>query len=197
MGIQRLEPDADSRFVKTVLRLLGRLCGEDGFGLIELAFAIVMLNIGILAIVAAFSGAGLALSRASKLESATAVADKQMESYRARKNCAIYLTASSVTTAQSDSTYTSDAAYSSPEFTDSSAAPSPIPTTCTTGVPSTLTTASQTIQGPDGRNFRVDTYINVIVVGGSTKQVTIVVRESASPYTTHIRETSTFDPALG
>jgi type II secretory pathway pseudopilin PulG len=183
--------------VKKVLRLLARLRDEDGFGLIELAFAIVMLNVGILAIVAAFSSADFAISRAGKLESATAVADKQLESYRARKNCAVFLTASSVSSAQGDSTYTSDAAYSNPEFTDSSSAPSPIPTTCPTGVPSTLTTASQTIQGPDGRKFRVDTYINVIVVGGSTKQVTIVVRDAATPSKTYIRESSTFDPALG
>lgn len=188
--------------MEKVLRLLARLRDEDGFGLIELSFAILVLNIGILAIVAAFTSTGLSLARASKLESATAVADKQIESYRALPNCAIYLTATSVTAVSSNSIYTGDSAYSSPEFTDSTTAVSPIPDTCTSGVSSTLTTASQTIQGPDGRKFRVDTYISVHNAvtspqNASTKLVAVAVRDFDSPSTTYVRETSTFDPALG
>jgi hypothetical protein len=53
----------------------------------------VMLNIGILALMAAFQSGALALSSASKTSSGTAVADKVMEVYRDMKNCAIYLKA--------------------------------------------------------------------------------------------------------
>lgn len=168
---------------------------EEGFGLIELVFAIVLLNVGILTIIAAFSSSGFALGRAAITNSATAVADKQMESYRARPNCAIYLTSSSFTSAQSDTLYTGDAAYSSSELTDATTPPSPLPATCTTGVPSSLTTASQTIQGPDGRNLRVDTYITAVqpANGGYTKQVVVVVRSPTSGLTL-VREASTFDP---
>ena len=42
-----------------------RLRSERGFGLIELLMAMVMLNIGILAIVAAFNSGTVALNRAS------------------------------------------------------------------------------------------------------------------------------------
>jgi type II secretory pathway pseudopilin PulG len=70
-----------------------RAADEEGFGLIELLFAMVMLNIGILALMAAFQSGALALSNASKTSSATAVADKVMEVYRDLRNCSIYLKA--------------------------------------------------------------------------------------------------------
>jgi type II secretory pathway pseudopilin PulG len=64
---------------------------ESGFGLIELLIAMVMLNIGILALIAAFSSGAFALRRASATSNGTAVADKVMEVYRGLRNCGIYL----------------------------------------------------------------------------------------------------------
>jgi type II secretory pathway pseudopilin PulG len=182
--------------IDQAMKLLRRLRSEDGFGLVELVFAIVLLNVGILTIVAAFSSTSFVLGRAALLSAGTAVADKQLESYRARPNCAIYLTSSSLSTV--DSRYTGDPAYSASEFTDSTTPQSPIPSTCTSGVPSTLTTASQTILGPDQRNYRVDTYITQIqpTNGGYTKQVVVVVRNPTT-LLTYVREASTFDPSSG
>jgi type II secretory pathway pseudopilin PulG len=70
-----------------------RAAEEEGFGLIELLFAMVMLNIGILALVAAFQTGAVALARSSSVSSGTAVADKVMEVYRGFQSCAIYLSA--------------------------------------------------------------------------------------------------------
>ena len=70
-----------------------RAAEEEGFGLIELLMAMVMLNIGILALVAAFQSGAVALSRSSSISNGAAVADKTMEVYRGVKNCAIYLSA--------------------------------------------------------------------------------------------------------
>ena len=72
-----------------------RAAEEEGFGLIELLFAMVMLNIGILALVAAFQTGAVALARSSSVSNGAAVADKVMETYRGIKNCAIYLKAAS------------------------------------------------------------------------------------------------------
>lgn len=72
-----------------------RLRSEDGFGLIELLIAMVMLNIGILALVATFQSGALAIQRSAKISNGTAVADKAMEVYRALQNKAIYLNAPS------------------------------------------------------------------------------------------------------
>ena len=70
-----------------------RAAEEQGFGLIELLFAMVMLNIGILALVAAFQSGTMALSRSSAISNGATVADKVMETFRGIKNCAIYLNA--------------------------------------------------------------------------------------------------------
>jgi type II secretory pathway pseudopilin PulG len=70
-----------------------RATEEEGFGLIELLIAMVMLNVGILALVASFQSGAVALARSSSVSNGTAVADKTMEVYRGLKNCAIYLTA--------------------------------------------------------------------------------------------------------
>ena len=56
-----------------------RLRAEQGFGLIELLIAMVMLNVGILAIVGAFNSGIFALNRASRITTDSALADQQME----------------------------------------------------------------------------------------------------------------------
>jgi len=68
---------------------------ESGFGLIELLFAMVMLNIGILALVATFTSGTVAISRSAAVSNGNAVADKTMEVFRALQNKAIYLNAPS------------------------------------------------------------------------------------------------------
>lgn len=68
-----------------------RLATEEGFGLFELLFALVLLNIGIFALMGSFQSGALAVSRASSASNGTVVADKVMEVYRGLKNCAIYL----------------------------------------------------------------------------------------------------------
>src|SRR6185312_9321196 len=70
-----------------------RAAEEEGFGLIELLFAMVMLNIGILTLVAAFQTGAVALTRSSSVSNGAAVADKVMEVYRSLKSCQVYLTA--------------------------------------------------------------------------------------------------------
>jgi Tfp pilus assembly protein PilV len=84
-----------------------RLRSQDGFGLIELLMAMVMLNIGILAVVAAYQTGMFALNRASKISTASALADQQMELYRALTYSAIALDTTSL--ASVDNTYTCDA----------------------------------------------------------------------------------------
>ena len=92
-------------------RLLLRLRGEDGFGLIELSMAMVMLNVGILAVVAAFNSGAVALRRSSLVSNATVVADQQMEAFRRMRNCEIGLQAQNMPS--STSSYAADTtAYS-------------------------------------------------------------------------------------
>lgn len=73
--------------------MLLRAREEKAFGLIELVIAMVMLNVGILALVATFQSGALAIGRSAYASNATVVADKTMEVYRALQNKAIYLSA--------------------------------------------------------------------------------------------------------
>jgi len=79
---------------------------EAGFGLIELILAMMMLNVGILATVAALNSGAVALQRANKVSSASALADAQMETYRGLRWESITLLQS--LTSATDSTYAND-----------------------------------------------------------------------------------------
>ncbi|MDX6471683.1 MAG: hypothetical protein QOK22_499 [Gaiellaceae bacterium] len=70
-----------------------RLADEKGFGLIELLFALVMLNVGIFALLGTFQAGAAAITRSAVTSNGTAVADKVLEVYRGLQNKAIYLNA--------------------------------------------------------------------------------------------------------
>jgi Tfp pilus assembly protein PilV len=172
-----------------------RLRSQEGFGLIELLMAMVMLNIGILAIVASYQTGMFALNRASKISTASALADQQMELYRAITYSAIALDSTSL--ASVDNTYKCDSALGSscPNSTSSettaTCSGSPLPNQCT---------PSRTVTGADRKPYRVDTYISPTTPSGgrSLKVVTVVVRDgsklSARPLA---RLSSTFDQSTG
>jgi Tfp pilus assembly protein PilV len=170
-----------------------RLRSEQGFGLIELLMAMVMLNIGILAIVAAFNSSMFALNRASRISTASALADSQMELYRALTYSAIALDSTALGSV--DTTYKCDSALgaSCPNSTSAE-----VTTTCT-GSPNECT-PSRSVIGADRKQYRVDTYITTTTPTGgrSVKVVTVVVRNaralSARPFA---RLTSTFDQSTG
>ena len=172
-----------------------RLRAEQGFGLIELLMAMVMLNIGILAIVGAFNSGIFALNRASKVTTASALADQQMELYRALTYSAIAL--DSTTLSSADNTYKCDTALgaSCPNSTSGE-----ITTTCSGSPLPNECLPSRTVVGADRKNYRVDTYITSLTPtsGRALKLVTVVVRDgsklSGRPLT---RVASTFDQSTG
>jgi len=175
-----------------------RLRGEDGFTLVELLIAMIVLTIGILALVAAYTSAYAALNRATRVSSARMVADAQMERFRAIQYSAIALGTTSGSCGSScstDSTYTSDGAYSSTARVTS--------TTCASTTSTCLPTQTKT--GPDNKSYRLDTYVAYTCVSGTlsvspsltcstgpqpVKRVTVVVRSSS--LTAPVRESSTF-----
>jgi prepilin-type N-terminal cleavage/methylation domain-containing protein len=148
-------------------RLLRRLRTEHGFGLVELLMAMTVLSIAIAAQLAVFEASFTSLHRASRKGTAVMLADKQMEIYRTIAYSCVYLTSGS-----GDSTYSGDSAYSASQVTGSGCAPSTTP-------PTSATTASQTVTGPDGLSYRIDTYIVSMTPSGgrALKKVTVVVRK--------------------
>jgi type II secretory pathway pseudopilin PulG len=170
-----------------------RLRSQAGFGLIELLMAMVMLNIGVLAIVAAFNSGMFAINRASQISTASALADAQMELYRGLTYSAIAL--DSTSRASVDNTYKCDSALggSCPNSTSGE-----VTTTCT-GSPNECN-PSRIVTGADRKSYRVDTYITTTTPTGGRplKLVTVVVRIakalSARPLA---RVASTFDQSTG
>ena len=172
-----------------------RLREENGFGLMELLVAMMMLNIGILAMLAAFNSGIWAVRRAGKTSTAAALADAQMELYRGLKYGSIALDSTALTAV--DNTYKCDATLGAScpnsiagEVT-ASCAGSPLPNECQ---------PSRSATGADRQNYRVDTYVTTQTppTGRALKLVTVVVRDpnrlSARPLA---REASTFDQSTG
>jgi type IV pilus modification protein PilV len=170
-----------------------RVRGEEGMTLVELLIAMMVLTVGILALVAAYSSGYVALNRATRISSATMVADAQMERFRALQYSAIKLNTSCGATCTEDSTFTGDTAYNSTAQVTGCAS-----STETTCLP------TQTKTGPDGKSYRLDTYIEYSCVSGTfasatscgagnpypVKRVTLVV--SSSSLTSSVREQSDF-----
>jgi prepilin-type N-terminal cleavage/methylation domain-containing protein len=98
---------ADSDYVRRAFR---RLRSDDGFSLVELIIAMMILNIGLAALLSALVSSATTLRRASRTATASALADAQVELYRALTYSAIALDSSAA--GATDSTYTSDAAIS-------------------------------------------------------------------------------------
>jgi prepilin-type N-terminal cleavage/methylation domain-containing protein len=151
------------------MAMLSRLRGQHGFALIEMLAAIVIINIGLLGILLALNSGMVTLRRSAESSTASALADQQIERYRALAFASVYLDTTSL--GATDSTYQSDAAYSASQV---SQACGPLVAACT---------PSQTVTGPDGRSYRVDTYIvwTTPTGGAPVKQVTVVLRKAGSP----------------
>lgn len=180
--------------------MIPRARTEDGFGLVELLVSMLMLNVGILAVVAGFNSGVIALRNAGEVSTASVLADKQMELYRALLYTQIALDQTALAAANADPIYQCDKANKIDPAGAcggaNQAAPLSPATTC-----SPMTTQcdpSQDVTGPDGRTYRVDTYIvsQTPPTGRALKLVTVVVRKAdGSKMLTRL--SSTFDESSG
>lgn len=178
--------------------------------MIELIVAMVIMNVALLAILAGFSSGAVATGRASKIGTATVIANQQMELYRAALYDPIGLDTAS--TPMTGSYVTDTSCVTGGATTCSNAAPtSGWSCTATSGSTSVSAlysanginpcTPSRTVTGPDGRSYRVDTYIRAVVATATqraTKIVTVIVRDgSATSARALARAASTFDCSTG
>ena len=178
--------------------MIARLRSQEGFGLVELLVSMVMLNIGILAIVGSFNSGALALKRAGEVSTASVVADKQMELYRALKYAEIALDTTSVTTANGDTTYQCDVANKINAQGACGGANQQTQQLITCGTLTAQCNPRQTVTGPDSRSYRVDSYVvsQTPPTGRAVKLVTIVVRRT-SDLRVLARVSSSFDQSSG
>jgi type II secretory pathway pseudopilin PulG len=186
---------------------------EDGFGLVELLIAMVILQVALLALVGAFGAGSVALGRASRANTAQALANQQIELYRSMTYDPIGLdTASAPTTGM----YVADTSVCP-------ASQSPVcgntgprnnantsPWSCTAASGSTSVSLYYSANGinpcvahrhvsgtgsPDGQDYYVDTYIKLTASSPtqrSFKQISVVVRNGVTG-TQIAREVTTVD----
>lgn len=171
--------------------MLNRLRTEErGFGLVELVMAVTILNVSLLALVAAFNSASIVTKRASQVSTATVLADRQMELYRSLKYSKIGLETGLVTTANADTRYYANWPLGAP-VND---------LTCTDPTKPECQPI-QTITGPDGRTYRIDSYIVATDFSDATmrdvKLIRVFVRDAADLDRVLVRQDSTFDESLG
>jgi type II secretory pathway pseudopilin PulG len=194
-------------------RHVQQIDSEEGFGLIELLIAMVILQIALLALVGAFGAGAAALARAARANSGQALANQQMELYRSMTYDAIGLdTAAAPTTGVYVANTAVCAAAQSPVCGNTGPRnnPNTSPWSCTATSGSTSVsffysanginpcTAHRTLTGassPDGHTYYVDTYIKLIAATAAQrayKQVTVVVRDGVNSRRL-ARQVSTFD----
>ena len=175
-----------------------RLRSEAGFGLIELLVSMMMLNIGILAIVAAFNSGAIALKSAGEVSTASVIGDKQMELYRALKYTEIALDSTAVATANGDATYQCDLANRIDPAGPCGGGNQQTQQLKTCGTMTPQCNPRQTVTGPDQRSYRVDTYVvsQTPPTGRPVKLVTIVVRRTPD-LRVLARVSSSFDESSG
>jgi type II secretory pathway pseudopilin PulG len=162
--------------------------------MVELLIAMTVMAIGLLAVFAMFESSILSITRASTTSTTSALADAEMENYRAIRHEVIGIDEADI--AGVDGTYTGDSAY------ESNAADREHVLTCASNpAPCTDTLPTQNLIGADGKQYRVDTYIvNQQVNGGigrDVKLVTIVVRDGSDPSKEWARVASSFDESTG
>ena len=170
-------------------RLHRRLSGERGFLLVELLIAMTFLAVGVGALVAIYASTQLSLRHTSIEGNALTVIDKQMETFKTISYDSIKLSASTIPSS-------SNVYVTSP--------PSSLTSTQRAGITSSQVTggsysATQTVTGPDGRTYRLDTYMFSATPtnGRAVIQVTVAARLVTSGVAGEIRAetTSAFDTA--
>jgi Tfp pilus assembly protein PilV len=170
--------------------------------MVELVCAMAVMSVGILATYGMLHAGIFQIKRAGTVSTAAALADSEMEGFRAVKYETIGLASSDISAADSTYTGSSGGAYmaiSTPvNQVNSTVVVAKCPATpCTNFVP------TKTSTGADGRSYRVDTYITweaVATSGGvagrNIKRVTIIVRKSGGT-TVYAKVVSSFDQSTG
>ena len=170
-----------------------RLRSERGMGLVELLIAMTVLQIAIFAVFAMLQAGALSIARASRVSAAATVGERQMERYRGL----LYRDTGLDTSISTDALHQSDAEWMGGSQVDP-ASSTPVSTWCTTARPEC--TPVQTVSGPDGNNYRIDSYVRMTSVasGRSVKRVTVVVRRADDLTVPALARLSTsFDLATG
>lgn len=169
---------------------------ETGQGVVELLAAMAVLTIALLALAAGYDTAAISLHNAGRKTEAAKLADGQMELYASLPFGSIGLDQ----TALANVTTAGNPAYDPTYVTDEAAL-----NAASSGTDVTIAGCGsapqcqpvQTVTGPDGHGYVLETFVRDVVSTGSWKErvVTVIVRDPGASGTPELfRETAGFDP---
>jgi uncharacterized protein (TIGR02598 family) len=154
---------------------------EAGFGMIELVCAMGVMSIGILAVFAMLQSGMVQMKRASSVTTAAALADSEMEGYRAIKYDSIGLADSDV--AAADALYKADSAYRGAQ---SGSDPTTTLTAATTAATTPITVASGAAFPQSGQfRIQIDGEMLFVTAGAGTTSWTVVRAASGTTAAAH------------
>lgn len=170
---------------------------EDGFGLIELSMAMVILTIALLVLSASYDSAAVSLQKSGQETTASSLADAQLELYGSLPFASIGLDEATLQGVQNagpnyDSLYVSDEATLNAALEDpTDATDVPIPG-CGSS-PQCLPV--QTVTGADHRSYQLETFIrdvaNQTSISWTVRVVTVIVRDPSTSGSPILDETTT------
>jgi hypothetical protein len=153
-----------------------RLRNEDGFLLVELIAATVIITVALLALLGAYDQAWFSLHSGAKNSSAGIIANNQLELYASLSYSSIGLDATTLTsTKASDSNYSTDESGLSGTGTDVTISSCGSTPQCE---------PVQTVTGGDGHSYKLETFIRSMAnpsrpsaTSWNEKVVTVIVRD--------------------
>lgn len=179
--------------------MLDRARAESGFLLLEVVAAIAIISIALLALMAGYDSAFLSLHRSNQQSVASTLANQQLELYRSLPYASIGLDAARTTAVGSVSDPLYDSLYATNSILDGAWSTDPItgePVQAPGGTVNEVTIAAcgttapnclpiQTVTGPDGRSYRIETFVRDDVNSSSnirwtTRDVTVTVRDPST-----------------
>ena len=141
--------------------------------LLELVFALVILSIAIGAFMSLYASAEVSMRHASSEGNALTLGERQMEAYKALRFDDLKL--SSATVPSGGDVYVGNRPSSvEPGFTNVTGGTATV-VQCTGTLDANPQCASQTMTGPDGRSYRVDSYVRSYAAAGTRQGRLIAV----------------------
>lgn len=197
--------------------MLRRAREQDGFMMIEVVAATVILSIALLALMAGYDSAFVSQHQASQRSTAATLANEQLERFRAIPylnlglNAALATAVGNASGPDYDELYATNPILDGTWTTDSNGNPVQNPsgtvndltsTTCNGDTTTPTCLPIQTVQGADGRDYRIETFIredsntDASNLRWTTRNLWVIVRDADKTSLPEIVELQTsFDRA--
>jgi type II secretory pathway pseudopilin PulG len=190
---------------------------QDGFMVIEVVAAIVILSIALMALMAGYDSAFISLHKAGQKSTAATLMNTQLERYSALPYTALGLNPTLVTAVGDSTKPTYDALYATNALLDGTAVVSGQTvesdgtvndytqgSACTSDQTTPTCMPIQTVTGADGRSYRIETFITqdashsqkvgLSNVGWTTMDVSVIVRDATDNTQLVEAQTSFYSP---